>query len=83
MALRSLATSYISQLLTGQTVRVDQTLQILNVIDVDPADFFGEIFRFGKFSEIGPGRRGRHAAPSQPDAQDGSTLLADLRHDSP
>ncbi len=37
--------SYISQLLTKQkSLRVEQVLLILNVIDVDPAEFFGELY---------------------------------------
>ncbi len=73
--------SYISQLLTGQkTLRLEQILQILNVINIDPADFWGEIYQFGKSGETPPpGRRSPHAAPSLPDAQDGSTQPADLR----
>ncbi len=73
--------SYISQLLTRQkTLRIEQVLQILNVINVDPADFWAEIYQFGKFSEThDPGRRGPHAASSLPDARGGSTLPADLR----
>ncbi len=44
--------SYISQLLSRQkAVRIDQVLAILNVIDVKPADFWAEIYQFGKFSE--------------------------------
>ena len=37
--------SYISQLLTKQkSLRVEQVLLILNVIGVDPADFFAELY---------------------------------------
>lgn len=37
--------SYISQLLTKQkTLRVDQVLLILNVIGVDPGDFYSELY---------------------------------------
>ncbi len=72
--------SYISQLLTKQkTLRIEQILQILNVIDFDPADFFGEIYRFGKFAETRPGRGPRRAAPVPLETADGATLLADLR----
>ncbi len=71
--------SYISQLLTGQkTLRLEQVLQILTVINVDPADFWGEIYQLGKLGEA-PGRRGPQAAPLLPVARDGSTLPADLR----
>ncbi|MEM8931738.1 MAG: helix-turn-helix transcriptional regulator, partial [Acidobacteriota bacterium] len=39
--------SYISQLLTKQkSLRVEQVLLILDVIGVDPADFYGELYRF-------------------------------------
>ena len=72
--------SYISQLLTKQkSLRVEQILQILNVIDFDPADFFGEIYQFGKFAETRPGRGARRAAPVPLDTADGDTLLDDLR----
>lgn len=40
--------SYISQLLTKQKgLRVDQILRILNVIGVDPADFYSELYHLG------------------------------------
>ncbi len=73
--------SYISQLLTQQkALRLEQVLHLLRVIDVDPADFWGELYQFGKFGEVHPaGRRGPQATPSRPVAQDGSTLPADLR----
>ncbi len=39
--------SYISQLLTKQkSLRIEQVLLILNVIGVDPGDFFGELYHF-------------------------------------
>ena len=39
--------SYISQLLTKQkSLRVEQVLMILNVIEVDPVEFFGELYHF-------------------------------------
>ncbi len=39
--------SYISQLLTKQkSLRVEQVLLILNVIGVDPSEFFGELYHF-------------------------------------
>lgn len=39
--------SYISQLLTKQkSLRVEQVLRILQVIHVDPADFYKELYRF-------------------------------------
>ncbi len=55
--------SYISQLLTRQkALRVEQVLQILKVIGVEPAEFWGEVFQFGE--TFGPGRSPvRRAAP--------------------
>ena len=39
--------SYISQLLTKQkSLRIEQVLLILNVIGIDPGDFFGELYHF-------------------------------------
>ncbi|MCP3962148.1 MAG: helix-turn-helix transcriptional regulator [bacterium] len=41
--------SYISQLLTKQkSVRFEQVLMILNVVNADPAEFFGEIYQLGE-----------------------------------
>ncbi|MEM1204736.1 MAG: helix-turn-helix transcriptional regulator [Acidobacteriota bacterium] len=54
--------SYISQLLTKQkSLRVEQVLKILNVIAINPADFFAELYRFpigegGDYSNQGVGR---------------------------
>jgi transcriptional regulator with XRE-family HTH domain len=46
--------SYISQLLTKQkSLRVEQVLLILNVIGVDPADFFAELYHIPTL-ESGP-----------------------------
>ncbi len=55
--------SYISQLVTKQkTLRIEQILLILNVIGVEPEDFFGEIFQFGTFGPTaGPQQRRRQA----------------------
>lgn len=40
--------SYISQLLTKQkSLRVEQVLAILDVISIDPSDFFAELYRWG------------------------------------
>ncbi len=37
--------SYISQLLTRQkNLRIDQVVMIMNVIGVEPAEFFGELY---------------------------------------
>lgn len=39
--------SYISQLLTRQkALRVEQVLSILNVIGIDPSEFFAELYAF-------------------------------------
>ena len=60
--------SYISQLVTRQKgLRIDQILQILNVINVEPADFFDEIYQFSDASS--PARTGgrRCAEPPSPD----------------
>ena len=39
--------SYISQLLTKQkSLRIEQVLLILNVIGIDPREFFGELYNF-------------------------------------
>ncbi len=47
--------SYISQLLTKQkSLRVEQVLLILNVIGVDPAAFFAELYPPGSFDYSGP-----------------------------
>jgi transcriptional regulator with XRE-family HTH domain len=42
--------SYISQILTRQkNIRVEQALRILEVIGVEPRDFFAELFRFAPY----------------------------------
>ena len=52
--------SYISQLLTKQkSLRVEQVLLILKVIDVDPEDFFAELYGW---------RERRFTAPEPPQA---------------
>ncbi len=60
--------SYISQLLTKQkSIRIDQVLQILRVIGLDPGEFWAEVFQFcrsGEISDRGGTRRGP-AAPLQ------------------
>lgn len=41
--------SYISQLLTKQkSLRVEQVLQILDVIGIEPAEFFAELFKWSQ-----------------------------------
>ena len=71
--------SYISQLLTKQkTLRIEQILQILNVINVEPEDFWGEIYQFGQFGDAPPSRRRQRALPAafEPAAE---SMLEDLR----
>ena len=52
--------SYISQLLTKQkTLRLEQVLMILKVVNAKPGDFFGEIYQLG---DSHPGRRPSVAA---------------------
>ena len=55
--------SYISQLLTKQkSLRVEQILLILNVIGVDPSEFYSELYQLrspskpGTFEDFGEGR---------------------------
>ncbi len=73
--------SYISQLLTQQkSIRIDQVLQILKVINVDPADFWSEIYPGGRFGEHRPVRPAREAAPSPfPDSADVESGLRRIR----
>ncbi|MCP3960873.1 MAG: helix-turn-helix transcriptional regulator [bacterium] len=47
--------SYISQLVTKQkSLRVEQVLLILQVIGIEPADFFGELYLQGGVHRAGP-----------------------------
>lgn len=51
--------SYISQLLTKQkSLRVEQVLLILDVIGIDPADFFSELYHYPRapvaYRDVGP-----------------------------
>ena len=47
--------SYISQLLTKQkSLRVEQVLRILQVIAVEPADFYKELYRFSETEKPAP-----------------------------
>ncbi len=75
--------SYISQLLTKQkTLRIDQIVMILNVIEVKPRDFWAEIYQFGRFGAAGSTRRRRGATSSvvaAPPSLNGSTPGAELR----
>lgn len=72
--------SYISQLLTKQkSLRVEQVLLILQVISVDPADFFAELYvpprpRGG----VGPGDPAAPAAPRWPELEELSAVLRGL-----
>ena len=53
--------SYISQLLTKQkSLRIEQVLLILDVIGVDPGDFFAELYHYPRIS-AGTYRSGRLA----------------------
>ena len=46
--------SYISQLLTKQkSLRIEQVLLILNVIGVDPGEFFSELYHFPRAGGLG------------------------------
>ena len=72
--------SYISQLLTKQkTLRVEQIVMILNVVSVEPKDFWAEIYQFGPFGAAGNRRRrkGRERAPLP--SLDEATPGADMR----
>ncbi len=69
--------SYISQLLTKQkSLRLEQVLMILNVVDAKPEDFFGEIYEFGKPRR--PHRSAGHAKRSPAGDLDDSTPSAEL-----
>lgn len=71
--------SYLSQLLTKQkSLRVEQVLLVLNVINVDPADFWGELYQFGQFGDA-PARRGRGVRRPVPFAAvEEESMLADV-----
>ncbi len=76
--------SYISQLLTQQkNLRFEQIQMILNVINVKPEDFWGEIYRFKERYRPGRpgglGRPGRPRASSLPGGRERSALHSDLR----
>ncbi|MEM6797432.1 MAG: helix-turn-helix transcriptional regulator [Acidobacteriota bacterium] len=61
--------SYISQLLTKQkSLRVEQVLLILDVIGVEPAAFYGELYRFGAADPAiaGQGEEYGRSLPGQP-----------------
>ncbi|MEM7350948.1 MAG: helix-turn-helix transcriptional regulator [Acidobacteriota bacterium] len=58
--------SYISQLLTRQkNLRVEQILLILNVIGIEPADFFAEFYGGPRFYESPAIQRSRSSANDQ------------------
>ena len=73
--------SYISQLLTKQkTLRMEQILLILNVINVKPEDFWAELYQFGPFGETGTaGQDARHRAAPAIASLDASTPGIELR----
>ncbi len=69
--------SYISQLVNkNKSARVEQVLMILNVIDVEPEDFWAEVYPIGAFGQPSRARRSvpRHAAPPSDDGK----LLAEM-----
>ena len=72
--------SYISQLLTKQkTLRIEQILLILNVIGLDPAEFWAEVYQFGQFGEVQE-TRPSHSAPALFDAlDDDDSMLTQAR----
>ena len=71
--------SYISQLLTRQKcLRIEQVLLILKVIDVDPAEFWGEIYQFDQLGERRPTESRRHRAAPSP-FPEGDDVESDLR----
>ncbi len=72
--------SYISQLLTKQkTLRVEQIVMILNVISVEPKDFWAEIYQFGPFGAAGTTRRRKGSARASLPSLDEATPGADMR----
>ncbi len=76
--------SYISQLLTKQkTLRVEQVLLVLNVINVTPEDFFSEVFQFGAFGPNAGTQQRKGQAPPPPVAlfhpDAGGSMKDDLR----
>ena len=61
--------SYISQFLTKQkTLRLEQVLSILNVIGIEPAAFFGELYGVSPWSGAG-GLQPPEASAELPDQQ--------------
>ena len=75
--------SYISQLLTKQkSLRIEQVLLILNVIGVDPSDFFGELYHFPRQTAGFQGGGFRQYATGSEIADGGSSgPPAELRSD--
>ncbi len=72
--------SYISQLVNQQkSLRIEQVLRILKVINVEPAEFWSEIFHFGDFSPGRPERRARRPVPSPLEAWGEPSLHAEMR----
>ena len=72
--------SYISQLLTKQkSLRVEQVLLILNVIGIDPATFFAELYPPDSYAEAGqPMLSDRSTAALSGDYQAVRSLLRGL-----
>ncbi len=70
--------SYISQLLTRQkSLRFEQVLLILNVVDVKPEIFFADVYQLGETHR--PRRRAGHGAPPTVADSDASPPRAELR----
>ena len=72
--------SYISQLLTKQkSLRIEQVLLILNVIGIDPAAFFAELYPPDVFARAGrPMPQDRSAAALSGDYRSVQSLLRGL-----
>jgi transcriptional regulator with XRE-family HTH domain len=76
--------TYISQLFRKQkSLRFDQILQILGVIEIDPSDFFSEFYRLPRqepgVRPLGPTPLKSHLGPGE----DAADLLANLEHHDP
>lgn len=69
--------SYISQLVTKQkSLRVEHVLMILNVINIDPADFYAEIYQFGPSKRRALRAAQRRSLPPAPNTGD---MAKDMR----
>ena len=59
--------TYISQLIRQQkSLRLDQILQILQVIDIPPVDFFAQLYGVSEQWNAGRGQRGMTVKPTKP-----------------